>query len=75
MATGLPCMSARYPKAATSSALATFRFLKSLEFSSEAAASKPVRVGPGHRAVTVTPLPLSSLDKASEKDNTKVLVA
>ena len=65
---------ARSPSFATSSAFfALLNILESLPM--EAAASKPVAVGPGQSAVTVTPLPLTSSATASEKLSTKALDA
>ena len=59
---------------ATSSAFAAF--LNMVEpLSIEAACSNPVAVGPGQKAVTVTPVPFTSSETASEKLRTNSFVA
>ena len=44
--------------------------LKTLAPSALAVLANPVLVGPGQRAVTVTPVPFSSAVRASENDRT-----
>ena len=69
-----PRIIARYPARATSSALDT-RPWKSLTSLICARSAKCVLVDPGHNAVTVTPVPLSSSARASEKLKTYALLA
>lgn len=60
--TALPARMALYPSRATSAALAACRNIAEPD-SMEAADSKPVAVGPGQSAVTVTQVPDSSSEK------------
>ena len=67
-----PFMQARKPSSATSSTLPTTKpgNLPSSWLDCRAWLSMGVAVMPGHRAVTVMPVPLSSSDSDSVSDNT-----
>ena len=58
------------PASATSRALVTPGWRKSRVSAVPAAASNPVRVGPGASTVTVTPVPESSSRSAIESETT-----
>src|SRR5262249_22319495 len=74
-ATTSPLFIAFTPYLATSAALGSFRPLTSRLSSMSAPGWKPVRVGPGHNAVTLTPVPRSSSASPSLNDNTYAFVA
>ena len=70
-----PFIAALNPALATSSAFDVLNFENIAELSILAFFSKSVEVGPGHNAVTDTPVPFNSSYNASENDNTKLLDA
>ena len=72
--TRLPRIIASNPARATSAG-SIIPPLNGLVRSTPALAANPVRVGPGHRHVAVTPLPASSLATASVNDSTYDLLA
>jgi hypothetical protein len=71
----LPAVMPRYPAAATGPAAITFGPEKSAVPAMFATSPNSVRVGPGQRHVTVTPVPSNSFATASENDNTYAFVA
>ncbi len=66
---------ASYPASATATAVGSRLPAISTESAISARAWNPVSVGPGHRAVTVTPVPFSSSRRASESESTYAFVA
>jgi hypothetical protein len=70
-----PLRMAATPNTATDAAVGSVRPRTSREPSIAAPAWKPDAVGPGHIAVTVTPLPRVSSASASLNDSTYAFVA